>query len=174
MPAIRFKRGRNGDKVYEWNGDQRHATGRWKCRAEDCGEPAKPPYRYYCGKTHEEAFNAWLHAQAPPDWGTLRDRVLARDKYACVLCGAKPVLKRYKHGGVTLVASPFDGGNGVYLEVDHIKPVALYPDLEFQESNLRTLCRPCHAKHGARPQNPMYRARHHKHQKRLALKGGDP
>lgn len=53
------------------------------------------------------------------DW---RRRVLARDKYICQLCGVR-------------------GGK---LQVDHIKPFALYPALRLELSNGRTLCFPCH------------------------------
>ena len=33
---------------------------------------------------------------------------------------------------------------GNYLEADHIKPWAYFPDLRFELDNGRTLCRPCH------------------------------
>lgn len=54
-----------------------------------------------------------------------RKSVFERDDYTCQLCG--------KRGGVELA-------------VDHIKPFALYPELRFDMSNARTLCRPCHIK----------------------------
>jgi len=53
--------------------------------------------------------------------------VFERDQFACVICkSTKP------------------------LEADHIKPFSLFPELRTDISNGRTLCRPCHLKHGAR------------------------
>lgn len=51
-----------------------------------------------------------------------RKAVMERDNYTCQECGV--------HGG--------------YLEVDHIKPFAYFPELRLELSNGRTLCRPCH------------------------------
>ncbi len=53
------------------------------------------------------------------DW---RKMVFERDNFTCQFCG--------QHGG--------------YLEPDHIKPFAYFPELRFELSNGRTLCRPCH------------------------------
>lgn len=55
------------------------------------------------------------------DW---RKAVFERDDYTCQMCGLR----------------------GTYLEADHIKPWAYFPDLRFEISNGRTLCRPCHDK----------------------------
>lgn len=51
-----------------------------------------------------------------------RKSIFTRDNFTCQIC------KKY---------------NG-YLEADHIKPWALYPELRYDISNGRTLCRPCH------------------------------
>lgn len=51
-----------------------------------------------------------------------RKAVFARDDYTCQFCGVR----------------------GTYLEADHIKPWAYFPDLRFELSNGRTLCKPCH------------------------------
>ena len=51
-----------------------------------------------------------------------RSAIFERDNYTCVWCT--------KHGG--------------YLEADHIKPFAYFPELRFAIDNGRTLCRPCH------------------------------
>lgn len=53
-----------------------------------------------------------------------RTAVFERDNYTCVQCGER----------------------GVYLNADHIKPFALFPELRFELSNGRTLCIPCHSK----------------------------
>lgn len=50
-----------------------------------------------------------------------RESVLIRDNYKCTNCGAKE-----------------------NLQVHHIKPFALYPELRFQIDNGITLCRSCH------------------------------
>lgn len=51
-----------------------------------------------------------------------RKAVFDRDNYTCVLCNT----------------------SGVYLNADHIKPLALYPESIYDISNGRTLCLPCH------------------------------
>lgn len=50
--------------------------------------------------------------------------VLERDWFQCQECGYK----------------------GREIEVDHIKPFYLYPELRFEIDNGRTLCKPCHRK----------------------------
>lgn len=51
-----------------------------------------------------------------------RKAVFERDNYACQVCHLR----------------------GGYIEADHIKPWAYFPNLRFELSNGRTLCRPCH------------------------------
>ena len=53
-----------------------------------------------------------------------RKRVFERDNYTCQICKVR----------------------GTYLEADHIKPFAYFPELRYELSNGRTLCRPCHNK----------------------------
>jgi 5-methylcytosine-specific restriction endonuclease McrA len=55
-------------------------------------------------------------------WQAVRFRVLRRDGWRCVQCGARG-----------------------RVEVDHIKPVRERPDLAFDESNLQTLCKTHHS-----------------------------
>lgn len=67
-----------------------------------------------------------------------RLNVFERDNYTCIICG-------YNKGHI--------------LQADHIKPFAYYPELRFDVSNGRTLCKPCHEKtdtylsKSARPKN---------------------
>lgn len=51
-----------------------------------------------------------------------REAVFKRDDYTCQVCGIR----------------------GAYIEADHIKPFAYFPNLRFNISNGRTLCKPCH------------------------------
>ena len=53
-----------------------------------------------------------------------RNEAFKRDNWTCQECGVR----------------------GAYLEADHIKPFAYFPELRFEIGNLRTLCRPCHDK----------------------------
>lgn len=69
--------------------------------------------------------NAKLRASSKfREW---RIKVFTRDNYTCIFCGRR-------------------NGNGenVVLHADHIKQFAFYPELRFEISNGRTLCRECH------------------------------
>lgn len=63
-------------------------------------------------------------------WSRLRASVLSRSPL-CVMCQAQ--------GRVT-----------VANEVDHIVPIRLAPERRLDESNLQTLCKPCHSTKTAR------------------------
>lgn len=54
------------------------------------------------------------------DW---RKKILERDNYSCVNCGSREM-----------------------LEIDHIKPLALFPSLALDLNNGRVLCHSCHKK----------------------------
>ena len=58
------------------------------------------------------------------EYKTFRKRMFIRDNYTCDDCG--------KRGGE--------------LQLDHIKPRCLYPELLMAENNVRTLCVDCHRK----------------------------
>lgn len=62
----------------------------------------------------------FYHSQ---EWLKVRFRILKRSKGRCELCGSNQ--------------SP--------LEVDHIKPRSLYPELAIDESNLQVLCKACNS-----------------------------
>jgi hypothetical protein len=63
----------------------------------------------------------------------LRKKIFERDYYKCVLCD--------KMGD---------------LNMDHIKPYSKYPELRYDESNLRTLCMQCHKKTPTYARNNQY------------------
>lgn len=56
------------------------------------------------------------------EYSLWRESIFKRDDYTCQFCSRR----------------------GGYLEVDHIKPFAFYPELRFAIDNGRILCRPCH------------------------------
>lgn len=58
------------------------------------------------------------------DWLGVRRKVLARDGYRCVVCGA-------------------DVRGAGNARVDHVEPRTERPDLALEPSNLRTLCVSC-------------------------------
>lgn len=63
-------------------------------------------------------------ARYSPEAKTWRKAIFVRDDYTCQVCNVR----------------------GTYLEADHIKPWAYFPELRFELSNGRTLCRACHDK----------------------------
>lgn len=62
------------------------------------------------------------HVTKTARWKVLRHVILERDGWKCRCCGER---RR--------------------LEIDHIKPVRLAPELSFDPRNLQTLCGKCHA-----------------------------
>ena len=72
-----------------------------------------------------------MRVRTSPETRQWRNNVFLRDDHTCQTCGIR-------------------GGN---LEVDHIMPFALYPELRHQVFNGRTLCKPCHRQYGAKVTN---------------------
>ncbi|MGD9916919.1 MAG: HNH endonuclease [Paenirhodobacter sp.] len=80
------------------------------------------------------------HVTRTKRWAVLRQAILERDGWACRCCGER---RR--------------------LEVDHIQPVRLRPDLAFEPRNLQALCPRCHTKKtrlevGHKPKSPARKA----------------
>ena len=75
--------------------------------------------------------------RASSEYKFWRKAVFQRDNWTCVKCGQR----------------------GGYLEADHIKGFAEYPELRFEVSNGQTLCKPCHRQitneRARLPQEPM-------------------
>lgn len=77
-----------------------------------------------------------------PTWRELRHEIIRRDGRVCqeVGCGLR----------IT----------GVDLQIDHIKPRSVFPELSLDPSNLRVLCRDCNFRKGARFRPEEQRAFH--------------
>jgi hypothetical protein len=65
------------------------------------------------------------------EWLELRYTIMERDGFRCTLCGR-------------------DASDGVKLQVDHVKPRSLYPELEKDPANCRTACSDCNQGKGQR------------------------
>ncbi len=185
--GIHFKYGRFGQFEFHWD-DKKDQDGKFLCRG--CGGPINAPRRkYYCGAECDRDWHRRFIS--PTRWNHWRRKALQRDGDRCVLCHDGPmspadlrdakaveradedirlkrttewrgdekeptVLSMWRHRDFLV-----ERQRGRQLEVDHIKPVARYPQLEFTLENLRVLCHKCHAQHGARPQ-PYRRSQNHR------------
>lgn len=89
-----------------------------------CNEPVVDGRYNYCSQRCREIANA---VQRMFVWDEVREQVLERDAYTCQSCGV----------------SRADAKDPPTFEVDHITPLA-DDGHPFDESNLQTLCRPCH------------------------------
>lgn len=106
--------------------------------------------RFYKGQTNSGGFkkgvvpwnkgkgNAtfWARIKCSKEWKAMRKMVFERDNYTCQECGVR----------------------GKELHPDHIKPKSQFPELVFEISNVRTLCKPCHKK----TDTYGYKAKHYK------------
>ena len=142
------------DTMAVWNGLCRCCTnkhngakmkGTWRVPRKscvDCGKTSKwiklgvrcktCSLRYHAGENHYHwkggvtPFNKVLRGRI--EYKGWRTSVFERDNFTCQLCNA----------------------NGCYVEADHIKPFAFFPELRYDIANGRTLCQPCHIKNGWR------------------------
>ena len=119
------------------------------CR--ECGQPRRGRFHWYCCQAHKEK---WEKEHIPIGWAEMRARILRRDNHTCSECRrTEAQLRREMEDKIAQYKWRLQY---LYqLEVDHILPVRTHPELEYEESNLRTLCHQCHAAHGARPQTPQ-------------------
>ena len=86
-----------------------------------CGKPKKLWDKYrrkFCSKRHANI----RHYHVIPWWPTMRSVIIQRDDGKCAVCGRRSLDN----------------------EVDHIVPMAVNPDLFWDENNLRVLCEKCH------------------------------
>jgi len=117
-----------GENHYKWKG------GKPTCKI--CGKELSL-YKYNLCLEHRQVSNgerswSWKGGITPLnkkirhslEYRRWREFIFKRDDYTCQHCGQK-------------------GGN---LHADHIKQFAYYPELRFEMSNGRTLCKECHSK----------------------------
>lgn len=116
IPATAFKKGnRTGaDALARWRASGGKPWNKGKKWPEISGENH---WNWQNGKT--ERLKALRESFEYNEW---RRKVFERDNYTCQGCG--------QIGG--------------YLEANHKKSFALYPDLRFEVDNGETLCKPCH------------------------------
>ena len=100
-------------------GDKMSDSAKEKIRLSLLNKTGKDARNWQGGKTKEGIIIRY--SRKSKEW---RMAILKRDDYTCQGCGER-------------------GGT---LEVDHIKPFAYFPELRFEMSNGRTLCRECHKK----------------------------
>lgn len=74
------------------------------------------------------------HGRSGRPWRRLREQILARDGYRCMIRGPKC--------------------KGLATTVDHIVALLLAPHLAHEPSNLRAACRSCNSSLGAKLGNP--------------------
>ncbi len=71
------------------------------------------------------------HLRTTAQYKNWRKSVFERDNYTCQICSIRS-----------------KNGTSVYLESHHVRSFALFPELRFELSNGRTLCKECHKKVG--------------------------
>lgn len=129
-----------GGRIYKTQ--ERGPNGRGICRW--CGAEVPARRRTFCGSS---CIHEWRLRTDP---GYLRERIEARDKGICAICGldAREFYRRFKRLPVEkrrqlrgkLGMHP---GRRSFWDADHIQPVAEGGG-ECDLSNLRTLCLWCH------------------------------
>lgn len=122
------------------------------CRV--CAEEVVDARWSYCSERCREIAQA---VQRMFSWEAVREQVLERDEYTCQECGLSREMQYRAYWQVREIVDEKTKSNTEWLqlwerygdlnmrvmEVDHIKRVA-DGGHEFDESNLRTLCKHCH------------------------------
>ena len=107
--------------------ERKERWARWKEDPERMAQHKEKLSKALKGKYTGEAASNWKgginqNERTDNRIFDFRNVVLVRDNYTCQIC--------QKYGGD--------------MHIDHIKSWADYPELRFEVSNGRTLCRPCH------------------------------
>ncbi len=100
-------------------------------RCAFCEKPLSGKQRVWCGNTCRQGA---YESSVVHEWDRTREAVLERDEFTCQVCGRRD-LSDYRDGG-----RPKEE----WAEVDHILPVSLAPERQYDLSNLRTVCHSCH------------------------------
>lgn len=114
-------------RISKIRGRKRELTPEWKV---NIGKASKGRIPWNKGLRIAPAALENRKIRVSADYKLWRKSVVDRDGWKCVWCGSKE-----------------------NLEVDHIKPFALFPELRFVLGNGRTLCKNCHST------TPTYRNR---------------
>lgn len=85
----------------------------------------------HTGKTREQASN-WKGGSLK--WR--KQQALIRDNYTCQICGLRDI---------------------EIMQIDHIKPQSIFPELSLEMNNLMTLCPNCHARKTVREKKQGYK-----------------
>jgi len=124
---------------------ERGPHGRGICRY--CGKEVPAGRRTFCD---DECVHEWRLRTDP---GYLRDRVLARDRGICAVCGLDTIefYRRFqlvpaRKRKALRTQLDWHAGRRSFWDADHILPVAEGGG-ECDLSNLRTLCLWCHQEH---------------------------
>lgn len=164
--------------------EHRGKFGPGKCGK--CGAALPPRKIYWCSDKCVQAL--WIESKS---FSVLREKVLARED-KCAYCNDffeesknKRLLQFRQQHPQPPITQPHSlaDWNDIYEklkqdtrpQVDHIKPVALFPELEFEESNLQAVCVKCHKVKSRRDAywiSKKDRSFYLGTQKRLVSKGG--
>lgn len=129
MKAIQSKLGFRGKKA-DWNGKKHTEESKQKMRLAKIGKKISEETKVKIGVANTGSkSHLWKGGitkinqkiRTSKEYKLWRKSILERDKYQCIWCGSTE-----------------------NLEVDHIKPFSLYPELRFAIDNGRTLCHECH------------------------------
>lgn len=114
-----LKKGTHNSPKTEFKPGQKK-TDEWKQMMSERRKGSKNPC-WRGGSSSQEKI-----IRSSKEYSLWRNSVFEKDNYTCIWCGIK--------GNQT----------GGYLNADHIKPFAYFPELRFAIDNGRTLCVDCH------------------------------
>jgi len=140
IPNSGFKRG-----YTPWNKGKKCHTKEYKSKMSDRMSGKNNPFY---GRKHDEETRQKMRGENNGNWNggvsseyhliressdykLWREAILKRDNYICQECGLKRGWNKKLR-------------RRIVIEVDHIKPFALFPELRFAIDNGRCLCVGCH------------------------------